>query len=200
MLLAVSGMKTFAWLAFALSFCACAAPAEEDAEQSGAVGEASSTKRVATCSAKWAEGVIIDEPRPVQEFDLVVEPGAAAELQFVSQWETFSAHVTSPDGQTRSAQAGPKRLRYPLLANTWKEPKRYAVRVERTMDERRGRMRVNCYPIVDADVSSGALDHALCKVGAPCVRSKSGAVVAGVCDNRSRPNVVDDTSLGTCER
>ncbi len=180
---------------------ACASPPadEEEAGSTEGASTAAPEKKSdhARCDGGFRTYVLQDARQRSQSFDITVEPYAAAELYLGSNWETFTATVTSPKGTTRRAVSTKEHSKHPLLVNTWREAKTYHVTIERSTEAHYNFV-VNCMALVDAPRKSGMDDHAACKADQPCVKSTPEGDRSGVCDGGIHPNLGDDWNAGFC--
>ena len=174
---------------------ACTAPsANEEADDQGSAVVSGASPRKVTCDARFTDDVGADDGTRAQELDVVLKPGAVARLSYGPTSEGVTVSVKSPDGTTRRP---PRNSVYAVIANTWREPKTYRVKLERTIGID-SYVRINCYPLVDAPMRSGLNDAAMCKAGRPCIASTPEGDKDSICSDLATPNVGDDWNTGSC--
>jgi hypothetical protein len=183
-------------LVFVLTACGSEGADDEDAssESAQAVGQARKMLCIASATSLW------DRNEPIQDFEIKLTPGSAAEIDIYSTAETFTTTVTSPNGAVKSMVSTPS-LDTPsrgFIANSWTENKTYRIRVQRSSAPQSA-FKITCGRLVDADAPSGWMSgHAVCKVGQTCSKNQEGAK-DGVCKPLRSVDLGDDYEGGFCQ-
>jgi hypothetical protein len=180
---------------------ACSAPRDDEAGAEGSAAISADDPTTPTASARCTGEYVInpedDARQRRQEFDLTLDPGSAFEIWSYTTAETFTVTVASPDGKSRHVTSSLKDEHGALLSNSWSQPKKYRVTLERASDAN-AYIFTFCYPLVDAPKLSGPDDNAVCKEGKPCRRSADGGVRDATCSSGINVNLGDDYDTGTC--
>ncbi len=196
------GFSLVAAAALAVGCSAPSAETEAAEEQAGALDQDGATL-VATCNG-MRHKLVRDERRPTEAFGVLVSPDHAVRLYVPAGAASGVVSVKGPDGKQRPLRFGSYMGAMPVFANTWREPKRYDVTLER-LGSIDFDFDLACYPIVSSPTHSGILDDVgMCKAGEACLFSEAAvggaSEIRGTCANGSFPNLGNDWSVGFCHR